>query len=77
MAIVARALAEALKDHYALERELGRGGMATVYLEAWFSRGGLDRGKPSGYRHGAASGMVTTCNPAIYSPSLQIRIVNR
>ena len=26
------ALSEALKDHYALERELGRGGMATVYL---------------------------------------------
>ena len=26
------ALAEALKDHYALERQLGRGGMATVYL---------------------------------------------
>ena len=25
-------LAEALHDHYALERELGRGGMATVYL---------------------------------------------
>jgi serine/threonine protein kinase/tetratricopeptide (TPR) repeat protein len=25
-------LAEALRDHYALERELGRGGMATVYL---------------------------------------------
>jgi serine/threonine protein kinase len=25
-------LAEALKDRYALQRELGRGGMATVYL---------------------------------------------
>ena len=24
--------AEALRDHYTLERELGRGGMATVYL---------------------------------------------
>ncbi|HTT67604.1 MAG TPA: serine/threonine-protein kinase, partial [Gemmatimonadales bacterium] len=27
-------LAEALKDRYALQRELGRGGMATVYLAA-------------------------------------------
>ena len=26
------ALAEALRDRYVLERELGRGGMATVYL---------------------------------------------
>jgi hypothetical protein len=25
-------LREALRDHYAIERELGRGGMATVYL---------------------------------------------
>jgi hypothetical protein len=25
-------LAEALRDRYSLERELGRGGMATVYL---------------------------------------------
>ena len=32
MASVAGALAEALKDQYLLERELGRGGMATVYL---------------------------------------------
>ena len=29
---VAPALAEALRDRYAIERELGRGGMATVYL---------------------------------------------
>ena len=28
----ASALADALRDHYLLERELGRGGMATVYL---------------------------------------------
>ena len=28
----AAALAEALRDRYTLERELGRGGMATVYL---------------------------------------------
>src|SRR4051794_33724444 len=30
--IQASPLAEALRDRYALERELGRGGMATVYL---------------------------------------------
>jgi hypothetical protein len=27
-----RTLADALRDRYVLERELGRGGMATVYL---------------------------------------------
>src|SRR3954462_726257 len=32
MAGVRPALAEALRDRYTLERELGRGGMATVYL---------------------------------------------
>src|SRR4051812_7363055 len=32
MAGVPPGLANALKDHYVLERELGRGGMATVYL---------------------------------------------
>src|SRR5829696_3355127 len=32
MAGVPPALADALRDRYALERELGRGGMATVYL---------------------------------------------
>jgi serine/threonine protein kinase len=30
--VVASALAEALRDRYTIERELGRGGMATVYL---------------------------------------------
>ena len=30
--VTASALADALRDHYTLERELGRGGMATVYL---------------------------------------------
>ena len=30
--VAASALADALRDHYRLERELGRGGMATVYL---------------------------------------------
>src|SRR3954453_12835179 len=32
MADVRPALAESLRDRYTLERELGRGGMATVYL---------------------------------------------
>ena len=32
MAALPSALAEALRDRYAIERELGRGGMATVYL---------------------------------------------
>ena len=32
MADLPFALADALKDRYRLERELGRGGMATVYL---------------------------------------------
>src|SRR5215213_10003375 len=32
MADVPPSLAEALKDRYALQRELGRGGMAVVYL---------------------------------------------
>ena len=32
MAVAPSVLAEALRDRYALERELGRGGMATVYL---------------------------------------------
>jgi serine/threonine-protein kinase len=32
MAVQAAALADALRDRYLLERELGRGGMATVYL---------------------------------------------
>ena len=32
MSQAATALADALRDRYALERELGRGGMATVYL---------------------------------------------
>src|SRR5215213_10924458 len=32
MAGVSAGLAEALKDRYELRRELGRGGMATVYL---------------------------------------------
>ena len=32
MADIRAQLAEALRDRYALERELGRGGMATVYL---------------------------------------------
>ena len=30
--VVASALADVLRDRYTLERELGRGGMATVYL---------------------------------------------
>ncbi|HEX2637062.1 MAG TPA: hypothetical protein VHL81_08010, partial [Gemmatimonadales bacterium] len=30
--VTASALADALRDRYRLERELGRGGMATVYL---------------------------------------------
>jgi eukaryotic-like serine/threonine-protein kinase len=32
VAVVPELLAQALSDHYLLERELGRGGMATVYL---------------------------------------------
>ena len=32
MSQAAAALADALRDRYALDRELGRGGMATVYL---------------------------------------------
>ena len=32
MAALPSALAEALRDRYVIERELGRGGMATVYL---------------------------------------------
>lgn len=32
MAVAPPALAEALQNRYTLERELGRGGMATVYL---------------------------------------------
>jgi eukaryotic-like serine/threonine-protein kinase len=32
MADIPQALAAALQDRYLLERELGRGGMATVYL---------------------------------------------
>ena len=32
MAEIPAQLAEALRDRYLLERELGRGGMATVYL---------------------------------------------
>src|ERR671938_44123 len=32
MTEVDRSLADALRDHYVLETELGRGGMATVYL---------------------------------------------
>ena len=32
MADIPAQLAEALRDRYVLERELGRGGMATVYL---------------------------------------------
>ena len=32
MTVVREVLAEALRDRYSLERELGRGGMATVYL---------------------------------------------
>ena len=32
MSEVSEALAEALRDRYSIERELGRGGMATVYL---------------------------------------------
>jgi len=32
VAAISNPLAEALRDRYALERVLGRGGMATVYL---------------------------------------------
>jgi eukaryotic-like serine/threonine-protein kinase len=32
LAVALSALADALRDRYVLERELGRGGMATVYL---------------------------------------------
>ena len=32
MATISNPLAEALRDRYVLERVLGRGGMATVYL---------------------------------------------
>jgi hypothetical protein len=31
-AVISPLLADALRDRYAVERELGRGGMATVYL---------------------------------------------
>jgi eukaryotic-like serine/threonine-protein kinase len=38
---VPEVLAEALRDRYSLERELGRGGMATVYLARDLQRGEL------------------------------------